>query len=159
MSNLKIELNQTDAIAFYNNANAAGKELLEKKFGKEIFNLKITDRVKTFEDACAVLGTSPAEALTHKGCFLTPKQKRANAADKLETIIEALNEGWTPDWKDGNQTKFYPWFEYGSKGFSLNYVVAYCRSTRVPSCLCSKNRDIATYAATQFISIYNEYLN
>jgi len=154
MSTLKIELNQTDAIAFYSNANAAGKELLEKKFGKEIFNLKITDRIKTFEDACAALGTSPADVLTHKGCFLTSKQKRVNAADKLETIIEALNEGWTPDWKDGNQAKFYPWFEYGNKGFSLNFVDGLFQDTYVPSCLCSKSREIAAYAATQFISFH-----
>lgn len=158
MKTLKIELSQADAVAFYTNSNASGKELLEKKFGKEIFNLNITDKVKTFEDACAVLNLNPYDVLTHKGTFFTVKQRRANAFDKLEVIIQAVNEGWQPYWNDSNQAKFFPWFEYKSKGFSLCVVYCAYLGASVPSCLCFKSRELATYVATQFNTIYNEYL-
>ena len=32
------------------------------------------------------------------------------ARRKLETITEALNEGWRPDWNNTNEYKYFPWF-------------------------------------------------
>lgn len=77
----------------------------------------ITKRVKTYADACAVLGIEPVneDVLTKLGFT-----KDEIAYRKLKTIAEALNEGWRPNWADSNEYKYWPWFVYNpaSAGFS-----------------------------------------
>lgn len=119
----------------------------------------ITARVKTYADACKVLGIEPVneEVLIKLGFT-----KDEIAYRKLKTVVEALNEGWRPNWEDTNEYKYFPWFyvEKTSAGLS-------CSSTfRTPtytyaligSRLCFKTSALATFAAKQFIDLYNDFL-
>lgn len=69
----------------------------------------ICERVKSYADACHVLGISDNEApeVIADGGLMRPDEI---ARRKLETITAALNEGWKPDWNNTDQYKYYPWF-------------------------------------------------
>mgnify|MGYP003592456642 CR=1 FL=1 len=146
-------------------------EKLSEKLGVKVLTFKavcestpkdITKRVKTYADACAVLGIEPIneDVLTKLGFT-----KDEMAYRKLKTIVEALNEGWRPNWLDSNEYKYWPWF-YIEEDDGANGGLAYASTSYAPSLtitlvgsrLCFKTDDLATYAAKQFIDIYNEYL-
>lgn len=115
---------------------------------------KITDRVKSFEDACSVLGVSVSDILGKNNT------KDEIAYKKLKTIIKALNEGWVPDWSNTSEYKWFPYFDYES-GFGFSGSNSYCwdAGTRVSSRLVLKSEELSKYAATQFKDIYNDYLD
>lgn len=105
---------------------------------------KITDRVKTFKDACEVLG------------YIMPKN--IHAVDKLKIVTKALNEGWTPDWNNSSQYKYVPYFRWNGTAFVYHGYHGWFASACVGSRLCFKNAELAKYAAEQFIDLYNEFL-
>lgn len=111
----------------------------------------ITEKVKTYEDACALLNRQPVDISNH-----TPG---AAAFTKLETIAEALNEGWTPNWDNSNERKWYPWFRmYNGFGFN-DATYSWTRScSSVGSRLCFKSEELADYTGRQFESIYKELM-
>lgn len=119
----------------------------------------ITKRVKTYADACKVLGIEPVneEALARQGFT-----KDEIAYRKLKTITAALNEGWEPDWSNGNQYKYWPWFAYksNSAGFACAATVRAASATAagVGSRLCYKTSTLARYAGDTFPEIYNDFL-
>ena len=86
-------------------AQDAVKELTESEGNGTIFDYfykeedyeEITDRVKTYEDACKVLGVEPINEQNAKAQGFRPDEI---ARRKLETIAAALNEGWKPDWNN-----------------------------------------------------------
>lgn len=146
-------------------------EKLSEKLGVKVVTFKavcestpkdITKRVKTYADACAVLGIEPIneDVLTKLGFT-----KDEMAYRKLKTIVEALNEGWRPNWLDSNEYKYWPWFyTEEDRGANGGLACAYTNGapsnsgTNIGSRLCFKTYDLATYAAKQFIDIYNDYL-
>lgn len=88
----------------------------------------ITKRVKTYADACAVLGIEPVnEAVLAKLGFT----KDEIAYRKLKTIAEALNEGWRPNWADSNEYKYWPWFVYNSASAGFSYAITHITRLRI----------------------------
>jgi len=110
--------------------------------------------IKTFEDACQVLGI---ETTIPAFTGLSEQQQKAFIAHyKLVLIIEAINEGWTPDWNNDDEYKYYPWFDM-ENGFVLSDVYYFYSFTFVGSRLCFESREKAKYVATQFIELYRDY--
>ena len=76
---------------------------------------------------------------------INPHHLKAIAAlNQLFTIAEAWNkeDGFTPDFSDRNQTKWFPWFVYSDDAAGFVYAATYnaparkalrCRLTLVPS--------------------------
>lgn len=148
-----IKLSDAKARKIYPGASSEIKEILEESFGKEFFSQKITDRIKTYDDACEAIGKRPGFDLLDDD---TPDEI---AYKQLKTIIKALNEGWIPDWNNGNETKYYPWFEFKKdRGFVFSGFGYDCTCSVVGSRLCFKSRELAEYAAKQFQPIYNNFL-
>lgn len=133
-------------------------------FYKEEDYEEITDRVKTYEDACKVLGVEPINEQNAKAQGFRSDEI---ARRKLETIAAALNEGWKPDWNNTDQYKYYPYFYIqenakgkGSAGLSYartNYAAAYTSAT-VGSRLCFYASRLARYASNQFTDLYEQIL-
>ena len=74
----------------------------------------ITERVKTFKDACRELGTDHPFVLAYQNTNLRdPEVAEANrdilAYMKLRIIAAALNEGWEPEFTE-DEWRWYPWF-------------------------------------------------
>ena len=157
--NMTLQITKENALKAFNGADEKGKQLLASLLGEQVFTpQKITDRVKTFEDACVILGLNPDIRLSVSDQFLPLKS--ITAFIKLSVIAMALNEGWEPDWDDDDQYKYYPWFKSSGPGLGLSYGASgYTLSnSRVGSRLCYRTRELAEYAGTQFSELYNDFL-
>lgn len=155
-----IQTQEQKLLAVYANGDDSIRSALKDLFPDQNFTLSIMDRVKSYEDACAVKGSTP---LTIDDFRQFPEEQREYlfAVHKDDVINEVLNEEWVPDWSDDDQYKYYPYFYWdekaaGGSGFSY-YDFSYGRSdSHVGSRHVYKSRELAEYAGKQFIDIYNK---
>lgn len=131
----------------------------------------ICERVKSYADACTVLGIAEMDEKDMKACGFRPDEI---ARRKLETITEALNEGWRPDWNNTDEPKYFPWFyikpgagkdaegkpygAYAGLSFALAYYTASYTSAALGSRLCFHERRTAAYAGDTFRDLYAQIL-
>ena len=129
------------------------KEAIQTKERLEEINKPkdIRNLVKTFEDACEILGIKPD--------FSNYRSKGAIAHEKLEIIYKVLNEGWKPDWNNKSQKKYYPYFRMSPFGFDGTFYGRWYTCSDAGSRLCGKTDTIAEYAGRQFVDIYKEFYN
>lgn len=79
-------------------------------------NRPITERVKTFEDACKELGEDHKLVQQFKAILeAIAEDKEATAYFKLGIITAALNEGWKPDFTNNEEYRYYPYLCLWSK--------------------------------------------
>lgn len=140
-------------------------------------NRPITERVKTFEDACRETGVDPE--IYEDNFDNTPADVIAFL--KLRVIAAALNEGWKPQFTE-DESRWYPWFtlwteeELSEKsdiqkasrhlistgdfaGFACTGSISSpsFESTSVGSHLCFKSEALSTYCGKQFISLWADF--
>lgn len=76
----------------------------------------ITERVKTFEDACKELGEDHKLVQQFKAIQeAIAEDKEATAYFKLGIITAALNEGWEPDFTNDDEYRYYPYLYLWTK--------------------------------------------
>ena len=117
--------------------------------------MSIIEKIKTFEDAMAATGRTEMPDFS---TFPAELRKHFEVLFKMVVIVEALNEGWKPNWNDGNERKFYPWFwmSPGSFAFCDSCYDNVCASAGSGSRLKLKSRELAEYCATQFTDIWKD---
>jgi hypothetical protein len=102
--------------------------------------------IKSYEDACKVLGTSRIAKWDSR-----PKDEIAFI--KLKTIIKAINQGWEPDWNNGDQLKYF--VIYHHQGFLL---ISYTRfATYYKASLYFESEEKGYYMLTQFEDLYKDF--
>jgi hypothetical protein len=140
--------------------------------------ISITDRVKTYEDACKILEVEPRN--------FDGMEKDEIAYLKMKTIVKALNEGWYPKFTT-DEYRWFPWYYlYTQKEIdrmsqdkresvvlwgggassgalcglaSANSVNGWSSATAAfGSRLALKNRELARYFGTQFIGIIVDFV-
>jgi hypothetical protein len=148
-----MEITKQEAKRIYPDAPEWLKEKLEQEFGADYFQPESHEEIKTFEDACSKLDIDPLSVSNESD---TPDEA---AYKKLKVIVKAINAGWEPDWNNTDQRKYWPWFRLSS-GFGFSYSLYGCAYTRtlVGSRLCFESEEKCTYAANQFIDIYEQFL-
>lgn len=188
MSNKITLIKKENVMKAYDKATSAQKELLENLFGREMFRpIDITERIKTFDDAVAILGHFNQAVVDYHALCNATCTKDILAFAKLRVIVEALNEGWNPKFsKDEN--RYYLWFRLYSKdefdslseyyknrcsivgrsygnSNAVNSFACACVYDASPgfyaqssSRLCFKTRELAEYCGNQFIDIWADYL-
>lgn len=158
----KLEANITAVVAAYRAGKSADKKLLEDLFGKKVFDAKITDLVKSYEDACDLLGIDPIGSLPDVSRCMSQDRKSLIAFHKLTIITRALNEGWEPDWTNPNESKWFNWWhvdtETAGLGFAYSNDAPSTTDALVGSRLCFRTEALSDYAAEQFMPLYEEYL-
>lgn len=150
--------------------------------------MDITDKIKTFDDACKAIGLAGPEALPEllqeKHAAIVPSHIKAQL--KLEIITLALNEGWQHI-PDGKHYAYWPWFclytageiaDMGKKGAeeraminatdvsdvfaglgsALSYDAWSFSYAAFGSRLAYKSRELARYSGKQFIELWKEAL-
>lgn len=150
--------------------------------------MDITDKIKTFDDACKAIGLAGPEALPEllqeKYAAIVPSHIKAQL--KLEIITLALNEGWQHI-PDGKHYAYWPWFclytageiaDMGKEGAEeraminatdvsdvfagLGYAYSDCAwslsTATFGSRLAYKSRELARYSGKQFIELWKEAL-
>ena len=85
---------------------------------QKVDNRPVTERIKTFTDACNVLGDEHPlvtqyrlTAAAYKG---DPMTEDFIAYLKLRIIVAALNEGWEPKFTK-DEYRYFPWFYFYTK--------------------------------------------
>lgn len=127
---------------------------------------------KDFEDAREELGSfkvTSEEAANHFDMLsqlirnVNPRHIKALIAlNKLFTIAEKWNkeDGFVPDFSDGKQWKYFPWFKYSKE--AAGFVYAYTNYTAsnaaayVGSRLCFKSESRAEAFGKKYVDLYNE---
>lgn len=136
----------------------------------------IKERVKTFDDAVAILGNDNQAVIDYYAIADKTCTEDILAFAKLRVIAEALNEGWKPKF-DGDEYRYYPWFyiytkeEYeeldedkkkACRVVGLVYAYADFASSVSYSYngsrLAFKTRELGEYCGKQFIDIWCDYL-
>lgn len=159
MSNV-LELKKKDAIKAWRDGDDRDRSLLERLYGKNTFNQDIREQVKSFEDACDVLGLDPNKVLPDVSYCLENEKKGILALAKLSIIRRALNGDFVADYANGNQYKWSPYFLYKpGSGFAFDGTRCDHSRTYVGARLSYKTSDLAEYAGTQFIDLYNDLLS
>jgi len=151
MKQLKINVPETLDIAY--DEGTATISINERPKAQQ----KITDRFKTIEGVLKVYGWDSESDFNDAHDSMEVDER---AYLKLKFIVKALNEGWKPNWDDSNEGKYSPWFylDGGSSGFRFGDFDGWDSHSYVGSRLCFKSRELAEYAAKQFLSTYKEFM-
>lgn len=183
-----IQINTDALIKAYKESSNDCKNTLESLFGEEIFKSKdITERIKTFEDACNELGIEHPFVRSYNRWmnYGVYNQPDIDAYLRLRIIAAALNEGWEPQFTE-DEWRYLPWFELytqkeidemdeedksrvvyrSSYNANASGGVAYANAdvgssnphTSVGSRLAFKTRELAEYAGKQFVEIWADYV-
>lgn len=179
-----IQFNKETLVAVYGNCNAVGRKAIKEQLGERLSEiLPVTDRVKTFNDAVEELGEEHEAVKAYRAVewYLRNQMSDIKAYLQLRIITAALNEGWEPQFVEGER-RWYGWYDLISKedyealsdeeksrcvGRSGGVAVAsgglvyssacYASSSSGASSgsrLAFKSEKLAEYAAKQFIEIY-----
>lgn len=127
----------------------------------------IIERVKSYADACDVLGVPQLDEEAMLSVGFRPDEI---ARRKLETITAALNKGWKPNFNDTDEYKYYPWFyinpgkgkdpdgnpygAYAGLSYAYTYNAASATYSNFGSRLCFHDRRTAYYAGNTFTDLY-----
>lgn len=144
-----LEITKENALLAFNSADKKGKTILENLLGKKVFQKNIMERINSFDDILEELGI--AKELFDGSCAgLEPDEV---AYKKAKLVCKALNEGWVPDWTNGQWDKYFPWFTMGSSsgvGFAYYDYVYWRTHSFVGSRLCFKSSELAEFAGKLF---------
>lgn len=184
MENLSV--NKNKVIDAYKHGSEQQKKVLENVFGVDILRSNIVmDRIKTFEEAVAVLGPSHHLVKEYNYLRWAEISEHIMAYLKLCIVTAALNYGWFPKFVEGEE-RYFPYFSlytdrdtnkmslkeksrivYRSSDVTnavigmayedTDYVSA-CASACVGPQLAFKTRELAEYAGKQFVELYADYL-
>lgn len=131
----------------------------------DFFTEEVEDapRVTSYEEACERVGVEPLTEERIKALELRPDEV---ARKKLEVITAALNEGWSPDWNNTNEYKYYPYFYIeprklgAAAGLSCTHTAAAASYTSaiLGSRLCFHDHETARYAGNTFTELYEQLL-
>lgn len=152
---MELKIKKETAKKIYADAPSSLKEILVETFGWECFQKRKYDEIKTFEDACEELELTQEDLLNIRNTDAPDE----TAYKKLKIVIKAINQGWTPDWSNTRERKWWPYFVLSSGfGFSDSNCFSASAGTCVGSRLCTDTREKALYIAEQFKSEYQDYL-
>ncbi|MBO9674439.1 MAG: hypothetical protein J7577_13410 [Sphingobacteriaceae bacterium] len=161
MSTLETVTNKAKAL--YPTKGKKIKTALEEVFGKQTFLAKITDRVKTVEDAYKELNLNRSDYIPTKSIAMTDKYYAQICAEiDFEIVVAALNEGVELSFANANQKKWRIWLKHdGISGFGFhNTFYDYADTlTNVGSRQSFATQELAEYAGTQFIELINKIAN
>ena len=190
MNEIKVSTENVQKAFHAAGENPAIQELLINLFGKE--NVEpvqkpkaVTDRIKTFEDACKELGEEHLFVKQYNSNEMADVDTNLDAYLKLRIICAALNEGWNPKFTT-DEYRYYPWFELitkeeiddmneedkcrvvcrsnnsavaiGGLVYANAYYVSSYAYTNCASRLVFKSNDLAEYAGKQFIDIWADFV-
>ena len=189
---MKIDFSKEQLLSIYrsggNEARLAIKEALGDEFAS---TLPVTERIKTLDDAVIELGEDNPAVKAYRsikyGYAISetdPDTADIIAYAALRVIVEALNEGWKPQFTKG-EWRWYAWYDlvspeqiedmseeeksrvvgrasshavaYGGLVYSSAVYVSTYSSTVSGSRLAFKNEELAEYAAKQFGEIFADF--
>jgi len=116
----------------------------------------ITERIKNIADLLSENGLTQNQF--DQQCAGLSEDEVAYRLIKM--LVKSLNEGWTPDWDNDRQPKYYPWFYLagGSSGFRFLGCANWVSTSTVGSRLCFKSSELCEHAAKHFTEVYKKFM-
>jgi len=154
-----LEITKEAALKAHNEATIKGKTLLENLFGKKTFQTNVQDRIKSIDDAIKELGDNDPDVVDYLKLEAAGINSHVLYSQMLVVIVKALNEEWIPDWHNDAWDKWVNWFYLSSSSsgrFSFDCSDDRFSDSNCGSRLCFKSKELAQYAAKQFIDIYEK---
>lgn len=156
---MSLLLDEKDAQTAYEEGTDSDRALLKRLY-PSFFNKKITDRINGLDDVLSINGID-----RHKRMVLWATLQdipHLMYFDQACLIAEAYNEGWTPDWDNTNEYKYYAWW-YMNKGASGSaFRFGSCNfgshASTVGSRLVFRTEELARDAAKKFKDVYEGYM-
>lgn len=148
------KLNEQKIRELYKIGSSEVKTIMEELYGKDFLLQSITDRIKTYKDACIELAVDP---LNKSELIKLGFTKQDIAYQKLATIVKALNEDWIPD-AYTNVKRWYPWFQFNSSSFTFKNSCFERKCINNGSRLCLKSEELSNYAGKQFLDLWKEFI-
>lgn len=160
----ELKINEAKAKALYPTASDEFKKELEKTFGESTFRPKEYEKIKSYEDACAMEGVDPQKYLPYPDAK-TDDDELANLQRMLSLIYKWINKldgDYKADFNNHNQEKWRCWFEWDSKtsGFGFGGT-SYGHSstfTFVGARLCNSSSKTAEYVGRTFLPLFRKIL-
>lgn len=129
---------------------------------REVDEAEHADLCPDFAASCKFLGISDEFAFDCADDHI----KAMQSLYMLVIIAQAWNkiDGFTPDWSDGSQWKYFPWFVYReNKGlagfvFASTYYTASVAYANIGSRLCFKSSNRARQFGEMFTDLFNDFL-
>jgi hypothetical protein len=130
---------------------------------------EITNKIITIDDAINSI-LSKNQIITEDRLFLInysgdgPYLLEKKFEAIVELFIQALNEGWVPDWSNSQEYKYSPGFymssnpDLSSSGLSSSGYVTQYSGSGVGSRLCLKNEKLAIYVAKKYSNWYAMFM-
>lgn len=191
---MKIEFSDEQFVALYRTGGDEARKAIKEALGDEFSELiPVTKRVQTLDDAVRELGDDQPVVKAWRSIKYgySVSEKDPDTADimayvTLRVITEALNEGWKPQFTEGER-RWYAWYDfltkeevegmsdeekeerrvvgrassnayaYGGLVCSFAGLVSTFSNTYFGSRLAFKNEELAEYAAKQFVDIYADF--
>ena len=191
---MKIEFSDEQLVALYRTGGDEARKAIKEALGDEFSEtIPVTSRVQTFDDAVRELGDDHPAVKAWRSLKYgyavsdtDPETADIMAYATLRVITEALNEGWKPQFTEGER-RWYAWYDfltkeeveemsdeekkerrvvgrasdvayaYGGLVCSYAYSVSTGSYTSRGSRLAFKNEELAEYAAKQFGDIYADF--
>lgn len=191
---MKIEFSDEQLVALYRTGGDEARKAIKEALGDEFSEkLPVTLRVQTFNDAERELGDDHPAVKAWRSLKYgyavsdtDPETADIMAYATLRVITEALNEGWKPQFTEGER-RWYAWYDFLSKSdieemsdeekeerrvvgrayvfasangglvYSVASYVSTFSNTSYGSRLAFKNEELAEYAAKQFGDIYADF--
>lgn len=191
---MKIEFSDEQLVALYRTGGDEARKAIKEALGDEFSELiPVTKRVQTLDDAVRELGDDQPAVKAWRSIKYgySVSEKDPDTADimayvTLRVITEALNEGWKPQFTEGER-RWYAWYDfltkeevegmsdeekeerrvvgrannsanaYGGLVYSYAAHVSTNSNTYGGSRLAFKNEELAEYAAKQFGDIYADF--
>jgi hypothetical protein len=118
MEQKTISISKQSLLKAYREAEQSQKEFMKQLFGADTFASNVMERVKTFQDAVNELGDdNPLVQQFVCVCNIAFNNSSVKfdadiiAYLKLRIIAAALNEGWEPQFTEG-EYRYYPYFYF-----------------------------------------------
>ena len=129
---------------------------------REVDEVVPADLCPDFASSCKFLGISDEFAFDCADDHI----KAMQSLYMLVIIAQAWNkiDGFTPDWSDDNQLKYFPWFVYGKSKDHAGFVdaraayAATVASAHIGSRLCFKSSERAHQFGEMFTDLFNDFL-
>lgn len=132
-------MNKQEALAKYKDVES---ELLKLKkiieASETLFN-----KIKNYSDVCKELY----------------EKEETCPIKKIKQIERLFNSFWKKDWKNKNQEKWYPYFEYTSSGGLVFYSSSYCYFSTYGPVAFYKDKETSDFVGKTFLDIYKEILD
>lgn len=148
-------------------------------------NRPVIERIKSYEDACRELGIKPIDTRVSNQVGDLILDDNTITYMKLRTIVDALNEGWKPEFTK-DEYRWYPWFflytkeeldymedsekkerrmidtgdyqtEYAGFGSAYSSPAPSNTYAYIGTRLCLKSSELAVYCGKQFIKLWADY--